>query len=93
MARVVVRVELHGATTEEQYARLHVQMAAAKFARRISGGDGAIYLLPTATYVSDAFETVNAALDSAWSAAAGITASYGVIATQGSSMWTGLPKV
>ena len=66
MARVIVRVELHGATTEEQYARLHTQMAGIKFVRRIKGSDSTTYLLPTATYVSDAFETLSAALDSAW---------------------------
>jgi hypothetical protein len=92
MPRVMVRVELHGATAE-QYDQLRVQMASARFARIIAGADGESYALPTATYCSDSYDSANAACNAGWSAAAGITRSYGVVATQGSSVWRGLPKV
>lgn len=92
MARVVVRVELHGATTEEQYERLHAQMAAAGFARTIMGGNGVRYALPTATYSSERYTSETTARDAAWLAASGISRSYAVIATCGNSAWQGLSE-
>jgi hypothetical protein len=93
MARVVVRVELHGATTEQQYERLHAQMASAGFGRTIVAGNGAQYWLPTATYSSEGYSSETTARDAAWNAAAGITSSYAVIATCGGSAWQGLSEV
>ena len=90
MARVIVRVELHGASTEQQYERLHTQMAGAGFGRTITGSDGNQYVLPTATYSSERFANESVACDAAWKAAAGITASYAIIATCGQSAWRGL---
>lgn len=92
MARVVVRVELHGATTEGQYERLHAQMAAAGFDPTITGGNGIRFWLPTATYSSDRYGSAVAARDAAWSAASGIVRSYAVIATAGDSAWQGLSE-
>jgi hypothetical protein len=93
MARVVVRVELHGATTEQQYECLHAQMAAAGFGRTIVAGNGAEYWLPTAMYSSERYSGEATARDAAWNAAAGITHSYAVIATCGGSAWQGLSEV
>jgi hypothetical protein len=93
MARVIVRVELHEANTEQQYERLHRQMAAAGFGRTITGGDGNKYWLPTATYSSEQFASETAARDAAWNAVAGIVAKYAVIATSGPSAWEGLSTV
>ena len=90
MARVVVRVELHGATTEQQFERLHTQMASAGFGRTILAGDGSRCWLPTATYYSEKFASETIARDAAWTAAAGIVSSYAVIATCGPSAWKGL---
>lgn len=93
MARVVVRVELHGASTEQQYERLHEQMASAGFGRTITGADGNQYWLPTATYSSERFASEATARDAAWNAAAGIVGKYAVIATCGGSAWRGLSTV
>lgn len=92
MARVIVRVEIHGATTEQQYERLHTQMAAASFDPTITGGNGVRYWLPTATYSSDRYSSASAARDAAWTAAAGIVRSYAVIATAGESAWQSLSE-
>ena len=93
MARVVVRVELHGATTEWQYEQLHMQMADAGFRRMITGSSGSHYWLPAATYCSEGYRTEAAARDAAWEAAAGVVPSYAVIATCGDSAWHGLIEV
>lgn len=93
MARVIVRVELHGATTEQQYDRLHAQMESAGFKRTIVGGDSRQYWLPTATYSSERFTSETSARDAAWAAASGIVKSYAVIATCGQSAWQGLTQV
>jgi len=93
MAAVVVRVELHGATTEEQYSRLHDAMRRAGFGRTITSGDGTQYWLPTATYRSATFADASTAQAAAWEAAKGIAPSYEVIATCGSSSWRGLKAV
>lgn len=93
MARVIVRVELHGATTEQQYDRLHAQMATAGFNRTIAGSDGKQYWLPTATYSSDRFTSETSARDAAWTAGSGIVKSYAVIATCGQSAWQNLAQV
>jgi hypothetical protein len=90
MARVVVTVNLHGASTEQAYERLHARMAAAGFSRTITGGNGSGYWLPTATYQTERYRTEAAARDAAWDAADGITRSYAVVATCGVSAWRGL---
>lgn len=90
MAQVVVRVELHGATTEDQYQRLHTAMQARGFARTIVADGGARYLLPTATYYSDRYADAASATDAAWQGANGIAPSYAVLATCGPSAWRGL---
>jgi hypothetical protein len=47
----ICRVELHGARTEEDYVRLHEEMAKTKFYFVIMGGTGDTPLrLPTGTY-------------------------------------------
>lgn len=90
MAHVVVRVELHGAVTEDQYQRLHAAMQRSGFVRTIVGGDGAKYWLPTAMYYSDTYADAASARDAAWQAASGIAPSYAVLATCGPSAWRGL---
>lgn len=92
MANVVVRVELHGAVTEEQYKRLHAAMQARSFVRTITGGDGVRYWLPSAMYSSEAYADAASARDAAWQAANGIATSYSVLATCGPSAWRGLPS-
>lgn len=90
MAHVAVRVELHGAVTEDQYQRLHAAMQARGFVRTITAGNGTRYWLPTATYCSDAYADATSARDAAWQAADGIAPTYAVLATCGQSAWRGL---
>jgi hypothetical protein len=90
MAHVVVRVEMHGNTTEEQYKRLHAAMQSRGFVRTITNGSGTKYWLPTAMYYSNAYSDAATARDAASQAAAGIASAYSVIATCGPSAWQGL---
>ena len=58
MAQYIVRVELHGATSEKAYESLHEAMANQGFSRTIRADDGNDYYLPTAMYsVSGEFST------------------------------------
>jgi hypothetical protein len=50
MANYIARVELHSATYDD-YEILHSQMQMRGFYRRIVGGNGVTYELPTGTYV------------------------------------------
>jgi len=90
MARILVRVELHGPTTPQHYERLDAQMAAAGFSRTVISGNASEYWLPNATYSSERYRTEGAARDVAWVAANGVARSYAVIATCGTSAWRGL---
>lgn len=90
MAHVAVRVELHGAVTQDQYGRLHAAMQTRGFARAITAGNGVRYWLPTAIYSSEAYSDATSATDAAWEAAAGIVPAYAVLATCGQSAWRGL---
>lgn len=91
MAHIVVRVELHGGS-EAHYQLLHAKMQAAGFSRAILGGDGLMWNLPTAMYYSNIFATPALARSSAWEAAAGITATYAVIAAGVDVAWQGLTR-
>lgn len=87
MANAYVRVELHGATSVAQYERLHRAMDAIGFQRTIRAGNGTIYDLPTASYYSERFATIESARDAAWKASAGITAYHAVIAAGTAIAW------
>nr|CUV57333.1 conserved protein of unknown function [Ralstonia solanacearum] len=50
MHRHIARITVHAAS-EEDYAKLHEQMASINFVRFIVGDDGQSYKLPDATYV------------------------------------------
>jgi hypothetical protein len=93
MARVVIRVDLHGEATERDYERLNSQMATAGFVRTITSSDGIQYWLPDATYASESYGNEISARDAAWNAANGIVRSYAIVATCGPSAWQGLSTI
>lgn len=80
----VVRVELKGYAAEQEYQRLHQEMAKRGFARTINGNDNRTYTLPPAEYYAEN-------VDSARGCKAGIEAAtatgkpFEVIATSGST--------
>jgi hypothetical protein len=91
MANVIVRVELHGATTETQYQALHQAMAAIGFERTIvDGNSGTRKQLPTAMYYSNRYANVPSARDAAWKAASGLGIARAVIAAGDVIAWEGL---
>jgi len=92
LANAIVRVELHGATTEAQYQTLHQAMAAIGFERAITGGRGARYQLPTAMYYSTRYPSVQAARDAAWTAASRIGLARAVVAAGSEVAWEGLER-
>jgi hypothetical protein len=92
VANVIVRVELHGATTEAQYQTLHQAMAAIGFERTITGGGGARFQLPTAMYYSTRYPNVQAARDAAWIAASRTQVARAVVAAGSEVAWEGLER-
>ncbi len=86
------RVELHHASTREDYERLHTAMEAEGFSRTIKI-DGITYKLPTAEYNYCRGElTKQQVLDAAKRAAATTGRTYAVLVTQanGARLWDGL---
>ena len=91
MANVIVRVELHGATTETQYQALHQAMAAIGFERTIVDGKTGVHQrLPTAMYYSTRYANVPSARDAAWKAASRLGIARAVIASGDVIAWEGL---
>lgn len=91
MAHTLVRVELHGATTETQYQTLHRAMAAIGFERTIvDGNTGTRMQLPQAMYFSVRYATVASARDAAWIAASGTGLARAVVAAGHEIFWNGL---
>jgi hypothetical protein len=91
MANTIVRVELHGATNEAQYQKLHQAMAAIGFERTIvEGNTRARMQLPTAMYYSTRYATVPAARDAAWKAALPTGLARAVVAAGEVIAWEGL---
>jgi hypothetical protein len=90
---IIVRVELHAATTVTQYEALHRAMAGAGFQRTIPGGQDSEWELPTASYYSNRFPTVEEAKTAAWQAARGAAPIAGAARPQvGGHFWyTGTP--
>jgi hypothetical protein len=89
---ILIRVELHAATTVAQYEGLHSAMQQAGFQRTIPGGQNSQWQLPTASYYSNRFATVDQAKNAAWQAARGIATAYAVVASGPSIVWEGLER-
>jgi hypothetical protein len=95
MPNFITRVELHGPTTGEDYAKLHSAMEKKGFFRTITSSEKITYHLPTAEYYrvggSLTCETV---LKDAQSAAATVRTKFGVLVTEGIRIqWDGLIPV
>jgi hypothetical protein len=91
MNRYIVRVELYGKPSWEDYEHLHAAMERRDFERTIASDDGTIYDLPTAIYYRYTSVSLNGVLDEAKTAASSVWQSNGVLASQTTqSMWHGL---
>ncbi|WP_055325333.1 hypothetical protein [Ralstonia solanacearum] len=62
MYKHLARITVHAAS-EQDYAKLHVQMAAINFVRSIVGDDGRSHALPDGTYVCYSNESVESLRD------------------------------
>lgn len=91
MSSYTVRVELHHATTWQDYDTLHTAMGKEGFSRTILGSDGITYELPTAEYVIAGSLTTQQVLDRVKRAAAVTGKSYSVLVSEVVNwMWSGL---
>ncbi len=90
---ILVRVELHAATTAAQYETLHRAMEGVGFQRTIPGGQGSQWELPTASYYSNAYNNVEQAKNAAWQAARGVATAQAVIASGHFIAWEGLRRI
>ncbi len=82
MARFTTRVELHAASTTEDYDTLHEQMEARGFNRTIEDGEGVTYRLPWAEYNCDADNSIEEVLAAAKDAATVTGKKYAVLVTE-----------
>ena len=94
MPSFTVRVELHHASTKEDYDKLHDAMFAENFFRVIESGDGVWYSLPTAEYEFSGDLTTGQVREAAKKAAATTGKKLAVLVTQSSGRaWSGLEEV
>lgn len=93
MANVLVRVELHAATSVTEYEALHRAMEQIGFQRTIRDVGGATYRLPTASYYSAKYATVPLARDAASKASAVVSRPRAIIASGDIISWDGLEQV
>lgn len=92
MASFITRVELHQASWQD-YENLHKQMEARGFVRKIQGGDGAWYNLPTAEYFATGSLDASQVRDLARQAAGATGKSNSVLTCDyGTAAWIGLTK-
>jgi hypothetical protein len=94
MPQFITRIELHGARGED-YFRLHSVMESRGFSRKILGGDGMYYLLPTAEYIrSGSSLTPEKVRGDAQGAASTVSANFAVLVAEatGKIMWLGLGR-
>ncbi len=69
MSIFIVRIELHHASTRQDYENLHTQMDANGLSRTIQANDGVTYALPTAEYTATGDYTIQQVLTAAKAAA------------------------
>ena len=93
MAKFTIRVELHGANSED-YENLHSQMEKQGFSRTITADNGTEYYLPTAEYNIEVLLTQQEVLDLAKIAANRTKKSFAALVTESNGrVWYGLDKV
>lgn len=91
MTRFIVRIVLHGATEEYEYAALHEFMMAAGFARSIAANNGQTYHLPPTMYLYEGFASLQQVKALADNAAKKTGDQHAVLAIEyTSAMWSGL---
>jgi hypothetical protein len=92
VSRFTTRVELHYAH-EEDYKRLHEEMAKEGFGRIIYSSEGRAYYMPPAEYnlVSDL--AIDKVTDKAAAAAKRTGKKFEVLVTEGTRQWQGLKEV
>jgi hypothetical protein len=84
MGQFTVRVELHRASTSQDYEELHEAMEAKGFSRTFVSNDGDTCHLPTAEYrYHNTTETRAQVLDKAYNVAKAIKPKPAVIVTEG----------
>jgi hypothetical protein len=93
MVKFTTRVELHSASLESDYEKLHAEMAKENFTRTIVITDGEVKL-PTAEYNKDGKYTKEQVLDSAKRAATKIGKKFSVLVTESNGRtWCNLETV
>lgn len=93
MARFTTRVELHSASTVEDYDTLHEQMEARGFTRTIENSEGVTYHLPWAEYNCVVDNPIAEVLAAAEAAAAATGKKYAVLVTEATRRrWSGLKR-
>jgi len=90
MANFMIRIELSGSPTWQDYENLHKAMKRAGFSRLITGSDGIVYHLPHAQYSRTTNLPVSDVRDQAQAAAMSVWSSIQTLTTEGSSAWIGL---
>lgn len=91
MARFITRVELYGTPTRQDYDKLHAAMESNGFSRTITGDNGTVYKLPTATYFGEATATAEQVRKHAADAAFATWKSCAVFTCEFvNSSWSGL---
>lgn len=94
MARFTTRVELHAASTVEDYNTLHEQMESRGFSRTIENNEGVTYRLPWAEYNCVVDNSIEEVLAAAEAAAAATGKKYAVLVTESKRRrWSGLRQV
>ncbi|KAJ9430492.1 MULTISPECIES: hypothetical protein [Enterobacterales] len=81
MAEFTVRVELHGATSDD-YEKLHESMGARGYSREVISDDGQWFNLPTAEYVASKSYTATQIRDEVRVVASAISQSNWVLVTE-----------
>lgn len=91
MPRFIVRVELYGGPSWQDYNHLHTAMERRGFVKTITSDKGVVYELPTATYYRDATVSLSEVLKDAKAAADGVWTSASAIAMETNGIsWNGL---
>ncbi|WP_461453571.1 hypothetical protein [Mucilaginibacter sp.] len=94
MASFTTRVELHKASQEIDYKKLHAEMELEGFLRTIISDDNITYHLPTAEYNKIGNFTRQQILDSAKKAAAKTGKEHSILVTESNGRtWYNLEKV
>jgi hypothetical protein len=94
MAKFTTRVELHSASLESDYEKLHSEMEKENFTRIIVSEDGKKYHMPTAEYNKEGNYTRDQVFESAKRAAEKVGKKFSVLVTESTGRtWHNLEAV